>query len=285
MGRVNTRRAIPFAKGHGTGNDFVIFPDPDGELALSGEQVAHICDRRFGIGADGILRVVRAAKDPDAVALADRAEWFMDYRNSDGSLAQMCGNGARVFAHYLVRQGYAEPGAIPVATRDGIKEIQVDRPASASDDWSITVNMGLPRLGSTTTVTVGDRSLQAVAADVGNPHAVCVVTTPLAEFDLGTVPALDPAVFPDGANVELITPVEPLESGEFQIGMRVHERGAGETLSCGTGAVAAALAALGGKTGTVRVNVPGGELRIVITATTSFLTGPSVIVAEGEWLV
>jgi len=114
---------------------------------------------------------------------------------------------------------------------------------------------------------------------------VCVVTAPLAEFDFGTVPTLDPAVFPEGANVELITPVEPLADGEFRIGMRVHERGAGETLSCGTGAVAAALAALGGKPGTVRVNVPGGELRIVITATTSFLTGPSVIVAEGEWLV
>src|ERR1700733_5505087 len=110
---------IKFTKGHGTGNDFVILPDPDGALALTPDLVARLCHRRFGIGADGVLRVVRSAKHPDAAGYAAEAEWFMDYWNSDGSPAEMCGNGSRVFARYLIARALATagPGGRPRAPR------------------------------------------------------------------------------------------------------------------------------------------------------------------------
>ncbi len=96
---------VPFVKGHGTENDFVLIPDLDAALDLTPAAVAAICDRRAGLGADGVLRVVRAAKHPDGAAYAAEAEWFMDYRNADGSVSEMCGNGVRVFARYLVDSG------------------------------------------------------------------------------------------------------------------------------------------------------------------------------------
>src|ERR1051325_3811085 len=124
-----------FVKGHGTENDFVIVPDPDGELEITPERVALICDRRAGIGADGLLRVVRAK-----AAGGDGAEWFMDYRNSDGSVAEMCGNGVRVFARYLVESGLAEPGEWPLATRSGPRLVTVGR------EGDVRVDMGPPKV-------------------------------------------------------------------------------------------------------------------------------------------
>src|SRR6478735_7387145 len=120
---------VAFTKGHGTGNDFVIIADPDGALDLTADQVAALCDRNFGIGADGVLRVVRSAAIADgAAALAEEpdAEWFMDYRNADGSIAEMCGNGIRVFAHYLLWAGLAviESGStLPIGTRAGVRDV------------------------------------------------------------------------------------------------------------------------------------------------------------------
>src|SRR6185295_10364202 len=121
---------IHFTKGHGTGNDFVLFSDPDGEVDLSAAQVAAICDRHFGVGADGILRAVRSRSIPEgAAALAEDAdaEWFMDYRNADGSIAEMCGNGIRVFTRFLIESGLAElqPGeTLPIGTRSGVRDVQ-----------------------------------------------------------------------------------------------------------------------------------------------------------------
>src|SRR5580765_7589073 len=96
---------LPFVKGHGTENDFVLIPDLAGQWRLSAAQVAAMCDRRAGIGGDGILRVVPTDVEPDAAPYRDAARWFMDYRNADGSIAEMCGNGIRVFARYLVDAG------------------------------------------------------------------------------------------------------------------------------------------------------------------------------------
>src|SRR3954454_12627280 len=111
-----------FVKGHGTENDFVIVPDPDGSLDLTPSLVAALCDRRAGIGADGVLRVVRSkALGRDDLG----AEWFMDYRNADGSIAEMCGNGTRVFARYLVDAGLVVPGDLPVATRAGVRAVRL----------------------------------------------------------------------------------------------------------------------------------------------------------------
>src|SRR4051812_8924857 len=115
---------LRYVKGHGTANDFVVLPDPDGDLDLTPGLVRALCDRRRGLGADGVLRVVRAdvARGDLAAAATDdpEARWFMDYRNADGSVAEMCGNGIRVFARYLVEAGFAQPGSLRIVTRDGV---------------------------------------------------------------------------------------------------------------------------------------------------------------------
>jgi diaminopimelate epimerase len=298
---MNTPHWISFAKGHGSGNDFVILPDPHAELDLSPAQVVALCDRRTGIGGDGILRVVPAAKDPASVAQAGEAEWFMDYRNADGSLAQMCGNGTLVFARYLAAEGLAEPGILHIATCSGVKEVQV-RSGSNPYTGPVTVELALPRLGEATSVIVNGVSLPAIAVDVGNPHAVCIVAAPLEKFDFSTAPQYDPTVFPEGVNVELITVPQPADSSsatprsDLQVQMRVYERGSGETQSCGSGAAAAAAAALHAAQpdsvaslqvplGTVWVDLPGGQLRIELTETAALLTGPVVIVAKGQCLL
>ncbi|WP_084959491.1 diaminopimelate epimerase [Thermoactinospora rubra] len=266
-----------FLKGHGTENDFVILPDPEGVLELTAARVAAICDRRSGIGADGVLRVVPAKASPEVSHLADRAEWFMDYRNADGGLAEMCGNGARVFARYLVDAGLAAPGEFAVATRGGLRRVRL------ADSGDVTVDMGRPAVLGESAATVAGREYPGLCVDMGNPHLACVVADPVAGLDLTRPPGFDPAVFPKGVNVELLN-----VAGPDRVVMRVHERGSGETRSCGTGAVATAVAAArqaGRATGVWTVEVPGGTLTVTLTEETSYLSGPAVIVASGDlWI-
>ncbi|MET7750829.1 diaminopimelate epimerase [Micromonospora sp. NPDC005367] len=273
---------MEFTKGHGTGNDFVILPDPDGTLDLTPGLVAAICDRRRGLGADGVLRVVRAAKHPEGVALAGEAEWFMDYWNSDGSIAEMCGNGARVFVRYLVDTGLATPAdaALPVATRAGIVRARVDGD-------TIAVEMRRPRLYDASTATLGGLTLPGTAVDVGNPHLVCALPAglDLPTLDLTRAPEFDPVVFPAGVNVEFTAAGGPVDGVDGHVLMRVYERGSAETLSCGTGACAVAAVALRDlerETGLVAVDVPGGRLTVTVTADTCWLAGPAVLVATGR---
>ena len=270
MDRVN------FTKGHGAGNDFVIVEDVDGALDLTPSQVVALCHRRFGIGADGVLRVVRTAKDPAGAELAGEAEWFMDYRNSDGSVAEMCGNGVRVFTRYLVSHGLATPSptGIPVATRAGVMLaiVEGDR---------ITVDMGSAEVFAETKVEVGDRSWPATRISMGNPHAVAFIDSLDDAGPLREEPGYDREVFPDGVNVEFV-----VRRGERHVAMRVHERGSGETRSCGTGAcaamVAASLADQAERGTPYTVDVPGGSLEVCWTADDRvLLTGPAVLVAEG----
>jgi diaminopimelate epimerase len=273
-----TMDALEFAKGHGTGNDFVIIPDPDGLLNLPPELVAALCDRRFGIGGDGLLRVVRTAALPGTAHRAGEAEWFMDYRNADGSLAETCGNGVRVFARYLVERGLATGPDLAVATRAG----QV---AATVTDQEVTVSTARPRVLGRGVARLGGRELAGDAVDCGNPHLVCPLPDglDLAGLDLGEPPGLDPELFPHGANVEL-TVAAPPAAGHSRLRMRVHERGVGETLSCGSGACAAAAAALhraGTDRGVVVVDVPGGTLRVTLTDQACTLAGPAVLVGEG----
>jgi diaminopimelate epimerase len=270
-----------FAKGHGTENDFVILPDPRGEHDLTPAAAARLCDRRAGIGADGVLRVVRTVALPGLAsagpAPAGPAEWFMDYRNADGSIAEMCGNGVRVFARYLLEHGLAAGPSFAVATRSGIRRVR------AEPDGQITVDMGPVAILGPGQAVIGGVIRDGLRVSVGNPHLACLVDDALDKFDLAVPPRLDPADFPDGGNVELIR-----RTGPDAISMRVHERGSGETRSCGTGAVAAAAAAaaLSSATKTAprqwHVTVPGGELLVTLEAGNSWLTGPAVIVAEGE---
>jgi diaminopimelate epimerase len=259
-----------FVKGHGTENDFVILPDPDGSLELTPSFVAALCDRRAGIGADGVLRVVRSK----AVGRDDDAEWFMDYRNADGSIAEMCGNGVRVFARYLVDAGLAAPGELAVATRAGVRAVRL------GPSGDVTVDMGVPEVLGEGRALLGGRSLEGLRVSVGNPHLACQVTQPVAALDLTREPEVDAAVFPDGVNVEMYRPL-----GDGSVEMRVYERGSGETRSCGTGAVATAVAAAhaeGRQEGTWEIAVPGGTVTVILDGTTSFLRGPAVLVAEGE---
>ncbi|SPM43434.1 Diaminopimelate epimerase [Mycobacterium numidiamassiliense] len=279
---------VIFAKGHGTQNDFVLLPDIDADLRLTAGRVAALCDRRRGVGADGVLRVTTAGaaktagvldRLPDGVSAGD---WYMDYRNADGSTAQMCGNGVRVFAHYLRASGMETRDEFVVGSLAGPRLVALHHVDATNAD--VTVDMGKAnRLGAGEAV-IGGRRFTGLAVDVGNPHLACVdaqlSVDELAALDVAAPVHFDRAQFPDGANVEVLTaPVAGL------VHMRVHERGVGETRSCGTGTVAAAVAALaetGADTGTLIVRVPGGDVTVTVTDATSYLRGPSVLVARGE---
>jgi diaminopimelate epimerase len=265
-------------KGHGTENDFVLLPDPEATLQLTPAVVRALCDRRAGIGADGVLRLVPAADDPDGKAWAGRAHWFMDYRNADGSVAEMCGNGIRVFARYLVDAGLADPGELAIGTRGGVRTVWLGR------SGDVTVDMGLPELLDASPV-VGE--IAAVAVSMGNPHVVVPLAAgerglaALAGLDLDGPPRVLPAL-PDGQNVEFT-----VRTGPRALALRVHERGAGETRSCGTGVCAAVVAAVhldgAGRGEPWTVDVPGGRLTVTWTgAGPVLLTGPAVLVAGGE---
>jgi diaminopimelate epimerase len=285
---------LHFTKGQGTGNDFVLFSDPDGEVDLTPAQIAAICDRRFGVGADGVIRAVRSAKlDAGAAALAEdpAAEWFMDYHNADGSLSEMCGNGIRVYARYLIANGLAElaPGeTLVTGTRAGVRDVQLNT-------LGFQVDLGRWRLDGGEPL-VRAKNLQVarpgLGINVGNPHVVVALAddAELDAADLGFIPHLEP-VPADGANVEFVVPSEPLvRDAVGHIRMRVHERGSGETLSCGTGAAAAALAtrhwAGRGAPDAWRVTVPGGVVGVRMFPTEDgehvSLSGPAELVYEGD---
>lgn len=263
-----------FLKGHGTENDFVLLPDHDGTVHgdLAPERVRALCDRRAGIGGDGVLRVVRSA----ALGV-DGPEWFMDYRNADGSVSEMCGNGIRVFALHLVQEGLVGDGPVEIGTRDDVKTVTLDGDR-------ITADLGMPKLLGDTEVTVAGRTWPARHVDMGNPHAVAFVDDLDALAPPGerlAPPAFDAAVYPAGVNVELV-----VRRGEHHVAMRVHERGSGETRSCGTGACAVMVAAADAdgadRDQAYRVDLPGGTLEITWTADDRVLmTGPAVIVASG----
>jgi diaminopimelate epimerase len=258
------RPAQRFLKGHGTENDFVLLPDPEGTLALTPAMVRRLCDRHAGIGADGVLRIVPSALDPDGAPYADQARFFMDYRNADGSVAEMCGNGVRVYARYLVATGLARPGHLRLATRGGVREVDIE-----PGNGLVSVDMGPAVVGEPVDVD----GVQATFVDMGNPHAVVPVDSVEALGWLWTT-RLD-------LNVEYVE-----DRGPAAIAMRVHERGVGETRSCGTGACAAVVAT-SLRTATPRgtafdVQVPGGEL--VVTWGEDghvVLSGPAVLVAQG----
>ncbi|MGW2049031.1 diaminopimelate epimerase [Streptomyces sp. NPDC001858] len=274
---------IAFLKGHGTENDFVIVPDPENAIDLPPTAVAALCDRRAGIGGDGLLHVVRSAAHPEAKDMAAEAEWFMDYRNGDGSIAEMCGNGVRVFARYLQHAGLIPEGDLAVATRGGVKSVHLAK------DGDITVGMGKARLPEgEVTVSVDGRSWPARNVNMGNPHAVAFVDDLAHAGALHAPPPFSPAsAYPDGVNVEFV-----VDRGPRHVALRVHERGSGETRSCGTGACAVAVAAarrdgadpaVTGTPATYTVDLPGG--RLVITERPDGeieMTGPAVIVATGE---
>ncbi len=267
-------------KGHGTENDFVVLPDLDGTLALTPRLVRALCDRHAGVGADGVLRVVYSENDPEAKEFAAEARFFMDYRNADGSFAEMCGNGMRVFMRYLHRAGLATDSAT-VATRGGIVSVWT------GTDGIVSVLMGRPQvLAVRPVVTAAHRPpLAALAAlHIPNPHVVVELTTPgeLEALELSVAPLVQPAL-PDGQNIDFVVRV-----AHRRLLMRVHERGSGETRSCGTGICAAVVAAAtadgtAADGSTWQVDVSGGSCTVIWrTDGEVVLSGPAIIVAELE---
>jgi diaminopimelate epimerase len=260
---------LRFVKGHGTGNDFLVFPDA-AAVALGPAEVAAICDRHRGIGADGVLVVVPTGAEP---------AFFMDYRNADGSVAEMCGNGVRVFARYLVDGGLVPPGRLQVATRSGSRTLVVP------ESGDISVDMGVPAPLHPAVVEAAGGRWPAVGIGFGNPHLVVRVDDVAEAGALSQPPIVHPEPgsdgYPDGVNVEFVA-----VRGQGELAIRVHERGVGETRSCGTGACAAAAAARAWQEAAAArytVHAPGGELRVDFRDDgCAWLTGPAVLVAEGE---
>jgi diaminopimelate epimerase len=253
--------------GHGTENDFVLVFDATDEISITTAQTAAICNRQTGIGADGLIRITK--RDD---------KWFMDYRNADGSIAEMCGNGIRVMARYLVQKGHQPEGIFAINTRDGIKHLRVP----ATDD--ISVNMGkVLDENEEVTASVEGKIWNGYNINVGNPHAVVFVEKIEDVGSLADAPIVRPKdSYPEGVNVEF---VEIMPGHEAK--MRVHERGSGETKSCGTGTCAVALAAtLHSKEPLPArwvIYPPGGRLVVDIDPhSNATLTGPAVLVSEHD---
>ena len=302
---------LAVVKGHGTGNDFVLIDDRAGTLDLTPELVRALADRRTGVGADGVIRLVPSdALEAGGPSLAEdpRARWFMDYRNADGSDAEMCGNGIRVVAALAARLGvWDDAGDLVLGTRAGVRTVRREAgPDGGAGPW-YAVDMGRWRLpggeraaadGHDAEVTIPGLGVSrpALSIEVGNPHTVLAVadTAELAAADLTRPPVVQPEPSA-GTNVELVVPMGERDGGgpagerdgagrAGLVRMRVHERGVGETRSCGTGACAAALVVrtwAGPDAPDVWwVEVPGGTLRVRVTGDRVELGGPAVLVAD-----
>ncbi|PQZ96666.1 diaminopimelate epimerase [Arthrobacter sp. MYb224] len=294
---------LPFAKGHATGNDFVLLADPEAKHEVTPEQVAALCHRRFGIGGDGLIRAVPTSKVPGFEQQAldhPKAYWFMDYRNNDGSIAEMCGNGVRAFVHYLLAEGLVNlpiGASLLIGSRAGVKEVTrlADGYAANLGPWGLIFEeqAAADSLDSMVKPRGWEQALPALSITMGNPHTVAALPDAqmLEDLDLLSAPEVSPTP-PNGSNVEFVVPSEPLiNDGVAQLKMRVHERGVGETLSCGTGACAAAAAMRYWARGTALINqwaveVPGGLVGVEFAPTgdgkeDTILSGPASLVARG----
>ena len=291
-------------KAHATGNDFVVYLDEDGTHEPTADEVRFLCDRHFGIGGDGLIRLAhpQAVSDVNERQIADcaagDADWFMDYRNADGSLAEMCGNGTRAITLFAQRQGIADqPGGKPfhLGTRAGVKILTSlgDVPGLGKDVFQ--VEMGAWKRGDVdgyeVTIPGTSGSARGTFVDTGNPHVVAVLEDAFAslpnveDLDLITKPVVAPEI-PSDQNVEFVRIDEQSEGDDAgEATMRVNERGCGETLSCGTGLCATAIT-LRAKTGIDHwtITVRGGTLRVDVTDEDVKLTGSATIVGKIELL-
>ena len=289
-------------KAHATGNDFVVYLDEDGTHEPTADEVRFLCDRHFGIGGLTRLAHPQAVSDVNERQIADcaagDADWFMDYRNADGSLAEMCGNGTRAITLFAQRQGIADqPGGKPfhLGTRAGVKVLTSlgDVPGLGKDVFQ--VEMGAWKRGDVdgyeVTIPGTSGSARGTFVDMGNPHVVAVLEDAFAslpnveDLDLVTKPVVAPEI-PSDQNVEFVRIDEQSEGDDAgEATMRVNERGCGETLSCGTGLCATAIT-LRAKTGIDHwtITVRGGTLRVDVTDEDVKLTGSATIVGKIELL-
>lgn len=282
--------AVNFVKMEATGNDFIVVLDKLAELDFSPELIKKLCDRHFGIGADGFIRIIPTAKLKESLNAAKEpgqssctsSEWFMDYYNSDGSLAEMCGNGARAFAQRLLDEKLVSTSHFVIGTRAGNKSIEVNSyiPNRSAE---ISVNLGIVSYEGISKFKLQGKEYQGDRINVGNPHLVTSIadTSSLAELDLAANFAFSEKDFPAGTNLEFYV----VDKVNNCLKMRVRERGVGETLSCGTGIVATAYAYLKNfapDTSAVEVKVLGGTLEVKFLSDDSVLKGNSQVVYTGE---
>ena len=271
---------LKFTKMHGLGNDFVVIDAVRQRVALSAEQIRFLADRHFGVGCDQVL-LVEAPQSQDA-------EFRYRIFNADGGEVEQCGNGARCFAKFVREQGLADDSTIVVETAGGLIRLSIE------SNGEVTVNMGVPRFAPCDlpftaedeamfyALDVAGQPVQIGAVSIGNPHAVIVVDDVQAAPVLTMGAAIERHVrFPKRVNVGFMHIVNAQH-----IQLRVFERGAGETLACGTGACAAV--AVGRKRGVladrVQVDLPGGRLNITWRGGTEpvLMTGPATTVFAGE---
>lgn len=303
------------SKAHATGNDFVMYVDPEGSYEPTPQEIRALCDRHRGVGADGLIRLTRpeyaADVAPDmARALHEQgAAWFMDYRNADGSLAQMCGNGTRATALMAQHAGHmpveaTQPWAL--GTRAGVKWLTSLGAVEPYGDHVFQVHMGPWRMGEESAhrvmVTGACESLEGTYVDMGNPHVVAVLPeaseTVVDSLDLTAAPVVTPGLA-EGQNVEFtcvtrgglgvgadvraagVVGQARSVAGVGRAVMRVYERGCGETLSCGTGLCATAVM-LRQRYGMTSwdIQVRGGVLRVDVADDDIALTGDAVLVGD-----
>lgn len=285
-------------KVHATGNDFVVYLDRSGEFEPTPDEIRFLCDRHFGIGGDGLIRLTAPehvsdlSREQVAAMHADGAQWFMDYRNADGSLAEMCGNGTRAITLFAQHEGVADSTEpFRLGTRAGVKVLTPRGNMKPYGANVFQVEMGAWHIGEEdayeVTIPGTPGSARGTFVDMGNPHVVAVIedafaTLPVVEdLDLVTKPVVAPVIESD-QNVEFVR-VDDIDqnTGVGEATMRVNERGCGETLSCGTGLCATGVV-LRAKTGIDHwdITVRGGTLRVDVSADDVRLTGSATLVGE-----
>lgn len=260
---------VKLTKHHGLGNDFLVLIDLDDDTPIDADLARLVCDRHRGVGADGLIHV---SSGRDGAALT------MDLRNSDGSSAEMSGNGMRCLVQAALMAGVAPAASFTVATDGGVRDVSHrigDRPG---ESW-VSVDMGPTAPAEVAPDTIRHQLVphKTATIDIGNPHVVMLVDDP-AEIDVAGLGAAYEAQFPSGANVEWLAP-----TGDASITMRVWERGAGVTQACGTGACASARAAHEwGLVGPeVKVTMPGGTVEVSL-GDTVVLSGPATFIGAVE---
>jgi len=260
-------RPLHLTKHHGAGNDFLVLVDAGDRIRLDPTVVRALCDRRFGVGADGVIRVLGGG---------EQADLAMDLRNADGSVAEMTGNGMRCLAQAAVAAGLVDPPTFTVATLAGVRTVEY-RPGDLPGSAEASVDMGRAVLGPEEPQVHGERRSRRV--DMGNPHLVLLGPDPV-DVDVDGIGARLQGARSGGINVEFVS----LGPGPDALTLRVWERGVGETMACGTGSAAAAAAAQDwGLVGsTVDVHNPGGTLRVSLAADGIRLSGPVRKVADIE---
>lgn len=262
---------MKFTKMQGLGNDYVYLDCTKATPADLPALAVKASDRHFGIGSDGLI----------CICASDKADFRMRMFNADGSEGEMCGNGIRCVGKFVYDKGLTDKTTLTIETLAGIKTLGLT--VDNGKVSAVTVDMGVPAVGTLLTLNILGKDYLVQPVSMGNPHAVTFVDS-VKEIDLSAVGPLfehHPA-FPNRTNTEFVEVVDATH-----LKMRVWERGSGETLACGTGACASAVAAfLAGKAGReVTVTLLGGDLRIRWDEESGhiFMTGPAVTVFEGEW--